>query len=295
MGVLDGKVVMVTGGGNGIGRETALIAARQGARVFVNDLGGSTQGGDAGSAGPAEAVAQMIRDGGGKAASNSDSVTNRKAVAGMVSQCLSELGGLHAVINPAGILRDTMFHKMPDADWDIVVDVHLNGTYNVCRATIDHFREQGDGAYVLFSSTSGLIGNVGQSNYGAAKMGIAGLSRIIAMEGASKNVRSNTLAPTAFTRMIETIPVKDEARAKMMEAMKAAMRPEQPARLAVALAASNVSGQVFGARGETLELYSQPRPIETMNAETEWTVEAILSDVLPKMEPKFLSLKGWGG
>jgi NAD(P)-dependent dehydrogenase (short-subunit alcohol dehydrogenase family) len=290
MGALEGKVVLVTGGGNGIGKDVALIAAREGAKVLVNDLGGGERGGDEGSAGPAEAVAQQIRAAGGEAASNSDSVTNRKAVDGMVEQAMDTFGGLHAVINPAGILRDAMFHKMADADWDVVVDVHLRGSYNVCRATIEHFRDQQEGAYVLFTSTSGLIGNVGQANYAAAKLGIMGLSRIIALEGESKNVRSNIIAPVAFTRLIATIPVKDEAGAKRMEAMKQALRPEQPARLAVALAASKISGQIFGARGETVELYSQPRPVMTLDAVGEWTVASILSDAFPKMQEKFTPL-----
>jgi NAD(P)-dependent dehydrogenase (short-subunit alcohol dehydrogenase family) len=127
MGVLDGKVVLVTGGGNGIGKECALIAAREGAKVLVNDLGGGERGGDEGSAGPAEAVAEEIRAAGGAAVSNSKSVTDMGAVKDMVAQAISELGGLHAVINPAGILRDCMFHKMPDEDWDVVIAVHLRG------------------------------------------------------------------------------------------------------------------------------------------------------------------------
>ncbi len=291
MGVLDGKVVLVTGGGNGIGRECALIAAREGAKVVVNDLGGGERGGDSGSSGPAETVASEIRAAGGEAVANSDSVTNMLAVKGMLEQALDTFGGLHAVVNPAGILRDIMFHKMPDEDWEVVLDVHLRGTYNVCRATIEHFRNQQDGNYVLFTSTSGLVGNVGQANYAAAKLGIMGLSRIIAMEGASKNVRSNIIAPTAWTRLIATIPIKDEAGAKFMERMKNTMRPDQPAKLAVALAASkNVSGQIFGARGESLELYSQPRPVETLTAKETWSVSEILTAALPKMQEKFTPL-----
>jgi NAD(P)-dependent dehydrogenase (short-subunit alcohol dehydrogenase family) len=295
MGALDGKVVLVTGGGNGIGRECALIAAREGARVVVNDLGGGERGGDEGSAGPAESVAQQIRAAGGEAVANSDSVSSMAAVKGMVEQAMDAFGGLHAVISPAGILRDGMFHKMPDEDWDVVLDVHLRGSYNVCRATIEHFRNQQDGAYVLFTSTSGLIGNIGQANYAAAKLGIMGLSRIIAMEGASKNVRSNIIAPTAWTRLIATIPIKDEAAAARMKAMQERLRPDQPAKLAVALAspaAKDVSGQIFGARAEDLELFSQPRPIETVTAKDTWTVATILSEALPKMAPKFISLGG---
>jgi NAD(P)-dependent dehydrogenase (short-subunit alcohol dehydrogenase family) len=294
MGLLEGKVVLVTGGGNGIGRDCALIAAREGAKVLVNDLGGSLSGGDEGSAGPAETVAQEIRAAGGKAASNSESVTSLKAVEGMVQQALDTFGGLHAVINPAGILRDGMFHKMSEEDWDRVIEVHLRGSFNVCRATIEHFREQQDGAYVLFTSTSGLFGNIGQTNYGAAKMGIAGLSRIIAMEGASRNVRANCLAPVAWTRMTQSVPVKDEAAAARRQRMAEMIRPDQPARLSVALiteAAKDVSGQIFGASGENLMLYSQPRPIETLTKDEGWTVETIVREALPKMSAKFFPLQ----
>src|SRR6202012_1091562 len=195
MGALEGKVVLVTGGGNGIGRDCALIAAQEGAKVVVNDLGGGLKGEDEGSAGPAETVCQEIRAAGCEAVSNSDSVTNLDAVYGMVEQAKKEFGGLHAVINPAGILRDVMFHKMTERDWDQVIEVHMRGSFNVARATIELFREQNDGAYMFFTSTSGLFGNIGQANYGAAKMGIAGLSRIIAMEGARNNVRAKRRAP----------------------------------------------------------------------------------------------------
>jgi NAD(P)-dependent dehydrogenase (short-subunit alcohol dehydrogenase family) len=293
MGVLNGKVVLVTGGGNGIGRECALIAAAEGAKVVVNDLGGSLSGGDEGSAGPAEAVAQEIRAKGGEAISNSESVTSLKACEGMLQQALDAFGGLHGVINPAGILRDGMFHKMSEPDWDNVIAVHLKGSFNVARATIEHFREQNDGAYVFFTSTSGLFGNIGQTNYGAAKMGIAGLSRIIAMEGARNNVRSNCLAPVAWTRMTQSVPVKDEAAAARRQVMAQSIRPDQPAKLSVALvseAAKNVSGQIFGASGDNLILYSQPRPIANLNKAEGWTPETILSEALPQMQEKFFDL-----
>lgn len=293
MGALSGKVVLVTGGGNGIGREAALIAAAEGAKVLVNDLGGSLKGEDEGSAGPAEMVAQEIRAAGGEAASNSDSVTNYKAVQGMVEQARDTFGGLHAVINPAGILRDVMFHKMTEDDWDRVIDVHMRGSFNVARATIELFRDQNDGAYMFFTSTSGLFGNVGQANYGAAKMGIAGLSRIIAMEGARNNVRSNCLAPVAWTRMTQSVPVKDEAAAARRAVMAEKIRADQPARFSVAMiapAASHVSGQIFGSSGENIILYSQPRPIETCTKEEGWTVDSILKEAVPQMAPKFYDL-----
>ncbi|WP_374657552.1 SDR family NAD(P)-dependent oxidoreductase [Phenylobacterium sp.] len=293
MGALSGKVVLVTGGGNGIGRDCALIAAQEGAKVVVNDLGGSLSGGDEGSAGPAEAVAQEIRAAGGEAVSNSDSVTDLEAVYGMVEQAKKEFGGLHAVINPAGILRDTMFHKMSEAEWDAVIAVHMRGSFNVARATIELFREQNDGAYMFFTSTSGLLGNIGQANYGAAKMGIAGMSRIIAMEGARNNVRSNCLAPIAWTRMTQSVPVKDEAAAARRAVMAQKIRPDQPARLSVALvspAAAHISGQIFGASGEDIILYSQPRAIDTQTSETGWSVETILSQAMPAMADKFYPL-----
>jgi NAD(P)-dependent dehydrogenase (short-subunit alcohol dehydrogenase family) len=293
MGALDGKVVLVTGGGNGIGRDCALIAAQEGAKVVVNDLGGGLKGGDEGDAGPAEAVAREIRAAGGEAVSNSESVTSMKSVQGMVEQARDTFGGLHAVINPAGILRDVMFHKMSEDDWDRVIDVHMRGSFNVARATIELFREQNDGAYMFFTSTSGLFGNVGQANYGAAKMGIAGLSRIIAMEGARNNVRSNCLAPVAWTRMTQSVPVKDEAAAARRAVMAETIRADQPARFSVAMvapAAAHVSGQIFGASGENIILYSQPRPVETVTKEEGWTVQSILDEAVPKMAPKFFDL-----
>ena len=259
MGVLDGKVILVTGGGNGIGKECALLAAKAGAKVVVNDLGGTLSGDDAGDAGPAEKVAQEIRAAGGEAVSNSDSVTDYKAVEGMIEQAKDEFGGLHGIMNPAGILRDGMFHKMSEDDWKAVIDVHLHGSFNVTRASINEFRDQEDGSYVLFTSTTGLIGNIGQANYGAAKLGIASLSRIIAMEGERKNVRSNVIAPFAWTRMIASIPVKDEAGRERVERMKNGMRADQVAQLAVALCADkskDVSGQIFSVRGNEVILWS---------------------------------------
>jgi NAD(P)-dependent dehydrogenase (short-subunit alcohol dehydrogenase family) len=293
MGVLEGKVVLVTGGANGIGKECALLAAREGAKVVVNDLGGGAAGGDAGSAGPAETVAAEIRNTGGEAVSNSDSISSRAGVARMIEQAMDTYKGLHSIVSPAGILRDKMFHKMSDAEWDIVIDVHLNGSYNVTHAAINHFREQEEGSFVLFSSTSGLIGNVGQANYAAAKMGIVGLSRIIAMEGAQRNVRSNVIAPFAWSRLIATIPIKDEASAKRVERMKNFMRADQVAQLAVSLASpacKDVSGQIFVARGNEIFLMSQPRPIRGMGKVEGWTPETIANHCMPAMKPSFTEL-----
>ncbi|MDB5471915.1 MAG: 3-hydroxyacyl-CoA dehydrogenase [Caulobacter sp.] len=290
MGVLSGKVVIVTGAAGGIGKECALLAAREGAKVVVNDLGGSVAGGDAGDAGPAEQTAQEIRAAGGEAVSNSDSVTSMTAVKAMVEQAKDEFGGLHAIINPAGILRDKMFHKMDDEDWDKVIEVHLRGAYNVSRAAVELFRDQQEGSYVHFTSTSGLIGNIGQANYAAAKLGVMGLSRILAMEGALKNVRSNIIAPFAWTRMIATIPVKDEASAERVGRMKNAMRADQVAQLAVALAspeAKDVSGQIFAVRGNEVILFDQPRPVRNMANLEGWTPRSLLDIALPAMKNSF--------
>jgi NAD(P)-dependent dehydrogenase (short-subunit alcohol dehydrogenase family) len=298
MGVLDGKVVLVTGGGNGIGRECALQAAAAGARVLVNDLGGSVAGGDEGSLGPAQAVAEEIKAAGGVAIANSDSVTDFEAVRAMVEQAKTELGGLHAVINPAGILRDGMFHKMTEADWDAVIEVHLRGAFNVARASVEHFRGQEDGSYVLFTSTSGIIGNIGQANYAAAKMGVAGLSRILAMEGAAKKVRSNVIAPFAWTRMIATIPVKDEASAARVERIRTRMRADQVATFAVSLcsdAAAHVTGQIFGVRGNELVLFDQPRPVRSVSRGDGWTPDTILDHALPALAGGFHGLEATAG
>lgn len=291
-GVLKGKVVLVTGAGGGIGRACALLAAAQGAKVLVNDLGVDVAGTGA-DAGPAHATVAAIEAAGGVAAANTGSVASRSDADAMVRQAVDTFGGLHAVIDPAGFLRDAMFHKMDEADWDAVVEVHLRGAFNVCRAAVGHFREQGEGAFVLFSSTSGLIGSVGQTNYGAAKMGVAGLSRILALEGAMKGVRSNVVAPFAWTRMISTIPLTGGEADAFVAQMKQRMRPDQVAQLAVALASpatAAVSGQVFVARGNEIVLMSQPRPLASAVAPEGWTPRSIATRALPSMADQFYPL-----
>ncbi len=291
MALLDGKVVLVTGGGRGIGRETALLAAAQGAKVVVNDLGSGIHG-EGADAGPAQEVVNEIKAAGGEAVANTESVTDLRAVGKMVQQAMDTYGALHAVSNPAGILRDRMAHNMTEEEWDSIMTVHLRGHFNVVRATINHFRAQQDGVYIMWSSSSGLIGNIGQANYGAAKMGIAAFSRIIAMEGARNNVRSNAIAPGAATRMTDSVP-RDAEAAERRDAMRAVQSPERPAQLSVALlsdAAKGISGQIFGSAGYNLSVYSQPRPINTYSKEGGWTAESIIADFFPRAEKDYISL-----
>jgi NAD(P)-dependent dehydrogenase (short-subunit alcohol dehydrogenase family) len=293
MGVLDGKVVLVTGAAGGIGRECALLAAREGASVLVNDVGGAQVIDGKPLPTSAEDTAAAIRAAGGKAVANADSVASLAAVTDMVAQAADAFGRLDAVINPAGILRDGMFHKMSEANWDAVIEVHLRGAFNLARAAVERFREQGSGSFVHFGSTSGLIGNFGQANYAAAKMGVAGLSRILAMEGASKGVRSNVIAPFAWTQMTASIPVTDEASAKRVATFRDHMRADQVAPLAVALAAdgaADVTGQIFVVRGNEVILFSQPRPIASVSRLDGWSAEGLLTGGLPALASRFTDL-----
>jgi NAD(P)-dependent dehydrogenase (short-subunit alcohol dehydrogenase family) len=286
MGLLDNKVVLVAGGGRGIGREVAILSARQGAKVVVNDLGGGIHG-DGADKSPAQEVVDTIRSEGGQAVANFDSVADLAAMGRMAQQAMDSFGGLHVVQNPAGFLRDRMIHNMAEDEWDAVIEVHLRGHFNVVRATIGHFRSQQEGAYVLWSSTSGLIGNVGQANYGAAKMGVAGLSRIVALEGARNNVRSNCIAPGAATRLTDSVPRSDPEAVARREAARAIQSPDRPAQLAVALSApasAAVSGQVFTAAGYDLAILQQPRPIETFRHEGGWDADLIVEAFLPRIE-----------
>jgi len=292
MGLLEGKVVLVTGGGRGIGRECAILSAQQGAKVVVNDLGGGIHG-DGSDSTPAQEVVDIIKAAGGEAVANFGSVASLKSVNEMVQQAMDTFGGLHVVNNPAGFLRDRMVHNTSEEEWDGIVEVHLRGHFNVVRASINHFRTQKDGVYVMWSSTSGLIGNVGQANYGAAKMGVAGLSRIVALEGERNNVRSNAIAPGAQTRLVDSIPIVDPEVQKQREAMRAINSPERPAQLAVALsspASAPVSGQIFGAMGYNLSVYQHPRPIETFAMDGGWNSDTIISDFLPRVEKQFTPL-----
>jgi NAD(P)-dependent dehydrogenase (short-subunit alcohol dehydrogenase family) len=288
--LLEGKVAMVTGAGRGIGRDYALAFAAAGAKVLVNDLGGTTQG-EGEDRIPAMEVAKEIEDAGGKAVVNFDSVSSFKAAQGMVDQCLEELGGLDIVVNNAGILRDVIFHKMTEEDWDSVISVHLKGSFNTSRAAATVFREQQSGAFVHMTSTSGLIGNFGQANYAAAKLGIAGLSKSIALDMGRFNVRSNCISPFAWSRMIGTIPIADEAQRERIEKLKT-MTTAKIAPVAVALCApeSTVTGQIFAVRNNEIFLMGQSRPIRSVHRGEGWTPETVLNHAMPSMQASFYGL-----
>jgi NAD(P)-dependent dehydrogenase (short-subunit alcohol dehydrogenase family) len=203
--MLDGKVVAVTGAGGGIGRDLALACAAAGASVVVNDIGASLTG-EGLDGGPAQQVVGEIVAAGGRAVANTDNVADPKGGEGIIGSALSAFGRIDGVINNAGILRDRFFHTMSEVEFDAVVKVHLYGSYHVARAAANHFKEQGSGAYVFMTSTSGLVGNFGQANYSAAKLALTALSKSIALDMQKFNVRSNCIAPFAWSRMIASIP-----------------------------------------------------------------------------------------
>jgi len=286
--MLAGKVVLVTGGGRGIGRDYSLAMAKAGAKVVVNDLGASADGQDI-EGRPAQEVVKEITSLGGEAVANFGSVSNYDDAKGMVSDAINNFGQLDCVINNAGILRDRMFHKMSLDEWQAVIDVHLNGTFYVSRAAADHFRERETGSFVHMTSTSGLIGNFGQANYAAAKLGIVALSKSIALDMGRYNVRSNCIAPFAWTRMIGTIPITDEAQKERVERLKE-MTPDKIAPMAIYLLsdqAHEVSGQIFAVRNNEIFLMSQNRPIRSIHRGEGWTPETIAEHAAPALKSDF--------
>jgi NAD(P)-dependent dehydrogenase (short-subunit alcohol dehydrogenase family) len=275
-GMMDGKVVVVTGSGGGIGREIALAMAAAGARVIVADIGASLSG-EGGSATPAQQTKQLIEQKGGAAEICTESVAEWGSAQKIIQAALDHYGRIDGVVNNAGILRDVIFHKMSWSDWSDVLAVHLNGSFNMSRACATHFREQNSGAYVHMTSTSGLIGNFGQANYMAAKLGIMGLSRAIALDMARFKVRSNCIAPFAWTRMIDSIPAQTEEEKRRVERFQQ-MTPEKIAPLVVYLAsdrAEGISGQIFAVRNNEVFLFNQPRPIRSIHRSEGWTPQGL--------------------
>ncbi|MCR6479400.1 SDR family oxidoreductase [Variovorax sp. ZS18.2.2] len=289
--MVEGKVVVVTGAGGGIGRDIALAMAKNGAKVVVNDIGAALDGAG-GSAGPAQQVVDEIRAAGGEAVPNTDSVADAASAARIVECAVESFGRIDAVVNNAGILRDRFFHKMSVDEWDAVLKVHLYGAYYVSRAAATHFKEQNAGAMVHMTSTSGLIGNFGQANYAAAKLGIVALSKSIALDMLKFNVRSNCIAPFAWSRMIGAIPTDtDEQRARVDKIKQ--MTPAKVAPLAVYLAsdaAGAVNGQIFSVRNNEISLISQPRPVRSVHRSEGWTPQSIAEHAMPAMRASFYPL-----
>ena len=249
MGKLDGKVALVTGAGGGLGRTHALLLAQEGAAVVVNDLGGARDGSGPGGSSMADGVVAEIKAAGGQAAADYGSVADAQAAKAMVQACVDNFGKIDICINNAGILRDKSFKNMTDELWDIVVDVHLRGTYLVAKAAWDQMLAQGGGGRIInTSSTSGLIGNFGQTNYGAAKAGIAGLTRVLALEGVKYGITGNTLAPTAWSRLTADI---------LPEAVEERFAPEKVSPVVVWLCtdeAVRVTGRQFCAGANRISL-----------------------------------------
>ena len=293
--MLKHKVILVTGAGRGVGRDIALLCAAQGAKVIVNDLGGQADG-EGEDKTPAMEVVGDIKEAGGEAAANYGSVAEFGSAEAMVQQAIDTYGQIDGVVNNAGILRDVIFHKMTEEEWDIVIAVHLKGCFNVARAAATHFREQGSGSFVHMTSTSGLIGNFGQANYAAAKLGIAGLSKSLALDMNRFSVRSNCISPFAWSRLIGTIPISNQAEAARVEKIKA-MTPAKIAPMAAYLlsdAAADVSGQIFGVRHNEIFLFSQPRPVRSVQRSEGWTPETIAEHGIPAVKSHFTPLERSG-
>jgi NAD(P)-dependent dehydrogenase (short-subunit alcohol dehydrogenase family) len=287
---LEGKSVVVTGAGGGIGRDFALAMAAAGAKVLVNDIGTSVKG-EGRDAGPAQKVVAEIRQKGGTAVANTDSVAEWESANRIVQAAVDSFGKIDVVVNNAGILRDRFFFNMSVEEWRAVIDVHLNGSFYVSRAAAPHFKLQNSGCYVHMTSTSGLVGNLGQANYSAAKLGIAGLSKSIALDMAKYNVRSNCISPFAWSRMIGSIPTETEEQKARVEKLKS-METAKIAPLAVYLASDNeVTGQIFAVRANEIFLMSQSRPLRSVHRAEGWTPETIASHAIPSLKAHFYPLE----
>lgn len=279
---LQGKGVVVTGAGRGIGREIALAVARAGGKVIVNDLDRDV----------AEEVVAEIKALGSDALANTDSVASWEGANNMVSQAVDHFGNIGGVVNNAGNLRDVIFHKMTQDDFDQVIGVHLKGSFNVARAAATHFRNQEGGAVVNMTSTSGLVGNFGQANYAAAKAGIAALSKSIALDMQRYNVRSNCIAPFAWSRLIATIPTETPDQVARVEKLKK-MTADKVAIVAAALLsdqAKHITGQIFAVRMNEIFLMSQSRPLRSVHAGEGWTIDSIFERAMPALQSHFYPL-----
>ena len=289
--MLEGKVAVVTGAGGGIGREIAVAMALAGASVVINDIGASLAG-DGQSSSPAEQTQQIIAQRGGRAVISTESVSTWASAQRIVQAAMDGFGRVDIVVNNAGILRDAIFHKMSPEDWLQVIDVHLNGSFFVSRAAAEHFRAQGSGAYVHMTSASGLVGNFGQANYSAAKLGITALSKSIALDMQRFGVRSNCIAPFAWSRMTSSIPAETpEQQARVAKLQQ--MTPDKNAPMAVFLAsdaAAAFTGQVFATRYNEITLMSQSRPLRSVHRGEGWTPELIAEHAAPALRSSLIPL-----
>jgi len=279
--ILKDRVAVVTGAARGIGREIALLMAQLGARVVVNDYGGS-EAGQGTTQAPANDVVEEIRKAGGQAVASYDSVATMAGGERIVQTAIDAFGRLDIVVNNAGILRDRMIFNMTEEEWDAVVDTHLKGTFAVTRAAAPRMKEQRSGRFVNMTSTSGLVGNIGQANYAAAKLGIVGLTKVVALDMARYNVTANCISPFAWTRMIGTIPTETAAQKARVEKIKK-MSPAHIAPVAAFLAsdaAKDITGQVIGVRGKEIMLFGHMRPIMRVHHAEGWTVER-LAEMFP--------------
>ena len=260
-GCLAGKAIVVTGAGRGIGREIALLAASEGGKVVVNDLGGSAEGEGADTSVAQQVVNEIAKDG-GVAVANGDSVADPQGAERIVKAAVDNFGRIDCIVNNAGILRDRIWHRMSAVDWDAVIKVHLYGAFYVSKAATPYFKDQESGSFIHFTSTSGLIGNLGQANYSAAKMGIVGLSKSIALDMARFGVRSNCVSPFAWSRLIGTIPTDTPEQKERVERIQNTMTASKIAPICVFLAsdlATEVTGQIFAVRKDEI-LPDEPAP-----------------------------------
>ncbi len=282
MGMLDGKVAIVTGSGRGIGKEIALMMAAEGAKVVVNDLGVNTDG--TGESKIADEVVDEIKQAGGEAVANYDNVATVEGGRAIFQTAIDSFGALDILVNNAGILRDKTLFKMEESDWDAVMAVHLKGHYCCTRPFAQYIRETGRfGCRIInFSSVSGLFGNFGQANYGAAKSGIAGFSRVISKELAKYRCNVNTISPGAATRM--TIPLS-EARGQKVDPTEFKRGPRQIAPVVTWLAsedAKEVNAQIIHVSRGTVGIMQQPAVIRSFSADALWTLDQ-LGDLMPKL------------
>jgi NAD(P)-dependent dehydrogenase (short-subunit alcohol dehydrogenase family) len=270
MGLLDGKVAVVTGGGTGIGRAVSLDLARAGAKVVVNDYGVSVDGRDPSSE-PANEVVAAIRSAGGQAVASPESVATMAGGRAVVELALRNFGDLHIVVCCAGILRERMIFNMSEEEWDAVVAVHLKGHFTVMQPATRHMREKKSGSIITFTSTAGLEGSPGQPNYSAAKEGIVGLTRSTALAMARYGVRCNAISPTADTRMTQRLPAERRG-------LATATPPEAIGPVATFLAsdrAAHITGQIIGVRGTEVTVYAHQAPLRTATSVEPWSPERL--------------------